>query len=303
MMAPAALFVFLFVTLGSTWIFSRAWMREARAVRRVFGPRGPVLTARVGVSWTNLLSRIGGMLSHAGGGQQAARAKLLSAAGYRNPNAGRILRGIQIVSGLLCSGLALAVAAALDAWSEAGTYSMVGAAAGYFAPGQGLKLLAARRRRAIEKSLPNALDLMVICVEAGLGLDLAILQTAMELRSCYPELSQELSLLNMEVRAGKRRADALHALAERTCVEDLRKLVAVLVQTDRFGTSIAEALRNHADFMRAMARQRAEEKAAKLAIKLIFPIFFFILPSLFVVTVGPVAIRIVRDLLPLLNQM
>lgn len=301
-MALLAFVVFLLVTAGSAWIFSRAWLREARAVRRVAAGQRRPARPRTHFSWAGLLDRVGGMLTSAAG-TTAARTKALTAAGYRHPNALRIFRGCQVLGGLAGCGAALALAAAIDSWSDAANYGMFGCAVGYFAPGQTLKWLASRRRKAIEKSLPSALDLMVVCVEAGLGLDLAILQAATELRSCFPAIAGEFALLNMEMRAGKRRADALHGLAERTGVEDLRKLVAVLVQTDRFGTSVADALRNHADFMRSMARQRAEERAAKLAIKLIFPIFFFILPSLFVVTVGPVMIRVVRDLLPLLESM
>jgi tight adherence protein C len=109
--------------------------------------------------------------------------------------------------------------------------------------------------------------------------------------------------MNLELRAGKRRAEALHNLTDRAGVEDLRKLVAVLVQTDRFGTSIAQSLRGHADYLRAMARQRAEERASKLAVKLVFPIFFCVLPTLFVVTIGPVMTRLVRDLLPMIENM
>jgi tight adherence protein C len=160
-----------------------------------------------------------------------------------------------------------------------------------------------RRQRAIEKGLPNALDLMVVCVESGLGLDHTIIQVAKELQFAYPEICEEFTLLNLEMRAGKRRVEALRNLAERAGVEELKKLVAVLIQTDRFGTSIAQSLRGHADYMRVMARQRAEERAAKLAVKLVFPIFFCVLPSLFVVTVGPVLTRLVRDIFPMIQNM
>ena len=112
----------------------------------------------------------------------------------------------------------------------------------------------------------------------------------------------EFGLVNLELKAGKRRVDALRNLAERTQVDDLKKLVAVLIQADRFGTGIAQSLRAHSDYMRVQARQVAEEKAAKLGVKLVFPIFFCILPSLFVVTVGPVIVRIMRDLLPMMNN-
>lgn len=300
-MTALALAVFLVVSAGSTLIFSRSWLREARAVRRVAGS-GAVTVRRHRLSWTMLLERAGGLLSGARGASPAL-SRNLTAAGYRHPNALSLFRGFQILGGLVFASAATAGAFLSGAQQNAPACALAGCLAGYLAPGHIVAWLASRRRRTIEKSLPNALDLLVVCVEAGLGLDLAILQAATELRDCYPDISGEFLLVNMEMRAGKRRADALHSLAERTGVEDLRKLVAVLVQTDRFGTSIAEALRGHADFMRAMARQRAEERAAKLAVKLIFPIFFFILPALFVVTVGPVMLRIVRDLLPLLERM
>jgi tight adherence protein C len=150
--------------------------------------------------------------------------------------------------------------------------------------------------------MPNALDLLVVCVESGLGLDQAILQVSKELEHAHPEITEEFGLVNLELKAGKRRVEALRNLADRTAVDELKKLVAVLIQADRFGTSIAQSLRGHADFMRVQARQIAEEKAAKLGVKLVFPIFFCILPSLFVVTVGPVAMRIIRELVPTMQN-
>ena len=160
-----------------------------------------------------------------------------------------------------------------------------------------------RRKRAIEKGLPNALDLMVVCVESGLGMDQTTLQVAKELEHAHPEICDEFAVMNLEMRAGKSRAEALHNLAERTGVADLKKLVAVLVQTDRFGTSIAASLRAHAEYMREMAHQRAEEQASKLPVKLVFPIFFCVLPSLFVVTLGPVITQLVRELVPMIENM
>jgi tight adherence protein C len=176
-------------------------------------------------------------------------------------------------------------------------------AAGFFGPNEYVRLRAKRRQKLIRKGLPNALDLMVVCVESGLGLDQAIVQVAKELQFAHPEISQEFGLMNLEMKAGSRRADALRNLADRTGVEEVKKLVAVLIQADRFGTSIAQSLRGHSEFMRVQTRQMAEEKAAKLGVKLVFPIFFCILPSLFVVTVGPVLVRIVRDLIPMMLNM
>jgi tight adherence protein C len=164
-------------------------------------------------------------------------------------------------------------------------------------------MAAKRRQKQIHRGLANSLDLMVVCVESGLGLDQAIMQVSKELEHAHPEISEELAIANLELKAGKRRAEALRNLADRTAVEDLKKLVAVLIQADRFGTGVAQSLRAHSDYMRVQARQIAEEKAAKLGVKLVFPIFFCILPSLFVVTVGPVVIKIMRELLPMMNNM
>jgi len=164
-------------------------------------------------------------------------------------------------------------------------------------------MVAKRRQKQVQRGLANALDLMVVCVESGLGLDQAVMQVAKELEHAHPEISEELAIVNLELKAGKRRAEALRNLADRTAVEDLKKLVAVLIQADRFGTGVAQSLRAHADYMRIQARQVAEEKAAKLGVKLVFPIFFCILPSLFVVSVGPVVMKIMRELIPMMNNM
>jgi tight adherence protein C len=225
-------------------------------------------------------------------------------AGFRNPAAAQFLRGASMLGAAIGGGLALMQT--LRAGAAADRVLILTAAAalfGYIAPNQYVSLRLARRQHAIQRGLPNALDLMVVCVEAGLGIDQAVLQVSRELVSAHPEICDEFTVMNLELRAGKRRAEALHNLADRTGVPDVKKLVAVLVQTDRFGTSIAQSLRGHADYLRVMARQRAEERAAKLAVKLVFPIFFCILPSLFVVTVGPVMTRLIRDLLPMLEKM
>jgi tight adherence protein C len=134
-------------------------------------------------------------------------------------------------------------------------------------------------------------------------LDQAIMQCAKELEHAHPEICQEFTLVNLELKAGKRRADALRNLADRTGVDELKKLVAVLIQADRFGTGVAQSLRGHSEYLRVQMRQTAEEKAAKLGVKLVFPIFFCILPSLFVVTVGPVMVRISRELLPMMRNL
>jgi tight adherence protein C len=179
---------------------------------------------------------------------------------------------------------------------------LVSAGIGFFGPNEYVRRMASKRQHEIARGLPNALDLLVVCVESGLGLDQAILQVSKELDEAHPEISEEFGFVNLELKAGKRRVEALRNLGERTGVDDLKKLVAVLIQADRFGTGVAQSLRAHSDFMRVQTRQIAEEKAAKLGVKLIFPIFFCILPSLFVVTVGPVVMKIMRDLIPMMQN-
>jgi len=159
-----------------------------------------------------------------------------------------------------------------------------------------------QRQEALRLSLPDALDLLVISVEAGLGLDQAIQYVARELSIAHQALAEELGLLHLEIRAGKRRAEALRNLADRTGERELRKLVAVLIQTDKFGTSMAESLRTHSDFMRVRRRQEAEERAGKVGVKLVFPIFFFILPSMLLVAAGPGLLQVFKHLFPIMRQ-
>jgi tight adherence protein C len=225
-------------------------------------------------------------------------------AGIRNPGALKMLYGAKLILGL---GLPLAASFALASSKlESDRKLLVVASAlglGFFGPNEYVRMRSRRRQKAIRRGLPNALDLLVVCVESGLGLDQAIMQVAKELEHAHPEISQEFTLVNLELRAGKRRLEALRNLADRSAVDELKKLVAVLIQADRFGTGIAQSLRGHSDYMRVQARQAAEEKAAKLGVKLVFPIFFCILPSLFVVTVGPVIVRIIRELIPMMENM
>ena len=149
--------------------------------------------------------------------------------------------------------------------------------------------------------LPDALDLMVVSVEAGLGLDQSIQHVGRELFGTHPDISEEFQLVNLEIRAGKRRVEALRNLADRTGETELRKLVAMLIQTDRFGTSVADSLRTHSDFMRTRRRQEAEERAAKVGVKLVFPIFFLILPSMLVVAAGPGILQVFKYLFPMMR--
>jgi tight adherence protein C len=163
---------------------------------------------------------------------------------------------------------------------------------GFFLPDFFLDRKAARRRLEFEEGFPDAMDMLVVCVEAGLGLDAAIQRVGKEIVNSHPELGVEFSLVSLELRAGKGRADALRALAERTGLDDVRALTSILIQAEHFGTSIADALREHSNEMRTLRLQRAKEKAAKLPVKLIFPIIFFIFPALFLVVLGPALVRI-----------
>lgn len=172
---------------------------------------------------------------------------------------------------------------------------------GFYLPNVWLRLRIDRRKEQIVKGFPEALDLMVVCVEAGTGLDAAISRVGEEMRLSNRVLSDEFKLLSLELRAGKPREEALKNLALRTDLEDVNSLMTLLIQTEKFGTSIAQALRVYSDTMRTKRHQRAEELAAKLPVKLVFPLIFFIFPSLFVVIMGPAVIRIVRILFPILR--
>jgi len=181
-------------------------------------------------------------------------------------------------------------------------FSVLSLLIGLYLPNLWLKLKIARRKEKIQQGLPDALDLMVVCVEAGTGLDAAINRVGEEMKLTNKVLSEEFRLLNLELRAGKQRHDALRNLALRTDLEDVSSLSTLLIQTERFGTSIAQALRVHSDSMRTKRYQRAEEIAQKMPIKLIFPLILFIFPALLVVILGPAVISVFRTLLPILSR-
>jgi tight adherence protein C len=172
---------------------------------------------------------------------------------------------------------------------------------GYFLPNLVLYLLTQRRKQELSRSLPDALDLMVVCVEAGFGLDMTFKRVGEEIRGISKELSDEFMLTNLEVRSGLARQESFKNMALRTGVQEIGQLMSMLNQTSRFGTSLANALRVHSDAMRVKRRQSAEEIAAKAAVKLLFPLVAFIFPTLFVVLLGPAMIRIMRVLLPSLQ--
>ena len=228
---------------------------------------------------------------------------LLISAGWRTGQAPVIFTGVQLAACLLF-GVASFTLAGVGSDNLMIQVLIIsgGLLVGYSAPRLVLRNLVRARQRRIRLSLPDALDLIVVCVEAGLGLDQAMINVTNQLQRAHPDLIDEFSVLNAEMRAGKRRADAFRNLATRTGEEDLSKLVAVLIQADRFGTSIADSLRTHAEFMRIRRKQLAEERAAKVGVKLVLPIFFFIMPAMMVVSIGPGALQLVKNLMPMMRS-
>lgn len=303
--AVAAL-LFLAVALVASLVGLRLWVRPKEAIDRVTGtavPSDEEAPHHPSLIFQEMVRRLGSILPASPRDVGVIQRRLIRA-GVKNPNGLKLFYGSKLLLGVALPALMGLLVAGSE--TDPGNKFMAvaaSAAAGFLGPNEYLRRRARKRQKKIRRGLPNALDLMVVCVESGLGLDQAVMQVAKELEEAHPEISGEFSLVNLELKAGKRRADALRNLAERTAVDDLKKLVAVLIQADRFGTGIAQSLRAHSDYMRVQARQVAEEKAAKLGVKLVFPIFFCILPSLFIVTVGPVVVRIARDLLPMMNNM
>ena len=173
-------------------------------------------------------------------------------------------------------------------------FGAMAAIVGYLVPGLTLERYIRLRQKEIQNGLPDALDLLIVAIEAGLAIDQAIMKCAEELYLAYPALAEELRYVNIECRAGKPRIEAFKNFAIRTKVDDVRALVAMLVQTDRFGTSIAQALRTHAEESRTKRRQRAEERAAKIGVKLVFPLVFCLFPAFYVVTLGPAVIKFIH---------
>ncbi len=303
---PFILMVLIFVALamGVAAAGMKAYVRPKEAMERVAGGSAAAeqMPAHPSLAMHELIKKLGDIIPQSPKDVTVMQRRLIRA-GIRGPNALKMLYGAKVVMGIALPLLAAVSVVGMS--SDSGNKIMVvlaAAALGFFGPNIYVDRMYSRRQHEIAKGLPNALDLLVVCVESGLGLDQAILQVSKELDAAHPEISEEFGMVNLELKAGKRRVEALRNLAERTGVDDLKKLVAVLIQADRFGTGVAQSLRAHADFMRVQTRQVAEEKAAKLGVKLIFPIFFCILPSLFVVTVGPIAVKIIRELIPMMNS-
>jgi tight adherence protein C len=302
MVLTLSIFLFVIVMALMYFLGMRFWISPKSMVERLMAGEAEKDSVRhPSLAIHDILAKLGQFVPASPTDLTAAQKKLYNA-GFRSPTAFKVFYGMKVLAALLFPTLAWLLGGQFGVSTDNRIMLLVAAAGlGFLAPNEFVNFQIKRRKHRINRGLPNALDLLIVCVESGLGLDQAIVQVSREMQQSYKELSSEFAITNLEMRHGKARGEALRNLGDRTGLPDMKKLVSTLIQADRFGTSIAQTLRTHADFMRMTARQRAEEKAAKLAIKLIFPIFFCILPSLFVVTVGPVVYRIMNVLIPMME--
>jgi tight adherence protein C len=302
-----AIVTFLLVTAGISYYGFRVYARPSPMLAQLRElPQRMAVKApgedETGNWWVRFVRRVGEKIPISPDSAATTR-RYLVAAGFRSESAIRVFYGCKVV---FWGVLLMSALAAMSSITNRPRVAMLIAGAagclGWFGPGMTLDSLVKRRQDIIRVTLPDALDLMVVCVEAGHGLDQAFVRVTKELRATHKDICDEFALMTLEIRAGKRRAEALHNLAERTAEPELRKLVAIMIQADRFGTSIGDSLRTHADYMREKRKQDAEERANKVGVKLVFPIFFFILPSMFIVTAGPGVVAIANNLLPALSH-
>jgi len=287
--------VFVSVALGTGALASMALARSAPGRRRLT-PAADAARATGLLDQLLALVRMRRSTAH-----QLARApksskvsrlqRRMESAGWTDPEAAHLFALAEITVPAICALTPFALAGA-DGWIAA----IVAGGVGYVIPDLALARATKKHQKAIQNGLPDAIDLIVVCVEAGSSLDQAIVRASDELEFAVPALAGELRAVTNEIRAGKPRLEAFQGLARRTPIDDVRALVAMLTQTDRFGTSIAQALRTHAGVARTKRRQRAEERAAKVGVKMVFPLALCLIPALYVVCLGPVVIKIIRSL-------
>jgi tight adherence protein C len=302
---------FLTLMAGMTFVGYRVVYKPGRFLRQLGNPvitdperQRMIYEGRESEPGTlvTVLQRIGSKVPSSDAEVALLKTDLIRA-GFRSERALPVFYGIRILSVIVMLGVSLAVQAKMPPNPVMSVALVVfGCAAGWVLPRASLERKVKKRQEILRLSLPDALDLLVVSIEAGLGLDQAIQHVARELQVSHPELSEELSLVTLEMRAGKRRSEALRNLSERTGEDEVRKLVAILIQNDRFGTSMGESLRTHSDFLRTRRRQEAEERAGKVGVKLVFPIFFFILPSMLIVAAGPGILQIFKYLFPMMKS-
>jgi tight adherence protein C len=286
------------VVVALVYAFSPGEVSIATRLARLAGISAPVeeepsFAERQKERVRDTLANVGKILP-APSTEKASRTQLLMMrAGYRSSEALLAMRGVKLIfpiatlAGVYFSGLYRINAFMLP---------IIAFALGYLLPDMWLTWRVSARQRRLRRALPDALDLLVICVEAGLGLDQALMKVSQDMKIAHPELSEELQFVNLEMRIGKTRVDALRELARRTGLDDIKALVAMLIQTERFGTSIAQSLRVYSDDMRLKRRQRAEEMSAKTSVKMVPPLVFFIFPALMVVILGPAIITLIHQL-------
>src|SRR6266545_3116153 len=298
-MTPDLLFaiVGVFITIGivagttTSWALDRS-APEKRRLRAIARSSGSGLVAEEGrlvETPDPVLARLSRLLPKSPK-EMSRLQRSLTRAGYPRFGAVVIYSAAEVVLPLLL----FLITAMLLGFSSGLVPGLFLAALGYVAPSFYVSYRSKERDRAIRNGLPDALDLLTVCVEAGSGIDQAIAKAGEELQMSHPELAAELAMVTTEMRAGKPRMQAFKNFANRTGVDDVRSLVSMLVQTDRFGTSIADALRVHADTSRTKRRQMAEERAGKVAVKLVFPLALCLFPALYVVCFGPVVVKIYR---------
>jgi tight adherence protein C len=300
MMLPLLAFVFgtaLVVVAAYALMPARSAAIDRRLDELAFGREADVEEKPRFQSVVGMLKRLGEKAPRSPKEMGNLRLRLVQA-GYRREEALTIFFGIRIACAL---GLFAIFATSIVTRPNI-IVALGGLGLGYILPGMVLARIAKRRAHRIRLSLADMLDLLVVSVEAGLGLDQALQRVGAELEFAYPELSDELRLINLELRAGKPRSEALRNLADRTGVDDLSALVTMLIQTDKFGTSVAQSLRVYSETLRTKRRQRAEEAAAKTGVKMVFPLVLCIFPSIWVVTIGPAAIRFITVLFPLVES-
>jgi tight adherence protein C len=307
MAAIIAATLFALLMLAISFYGYRSYARPGRLMERLGTPVSDVsvvsdMPAEPTTAWVvRIIQQVGEKVPLSPDDASATRRDLMMA-GYKSEAALKVFFGIKVTA---CVVLVILALLARDSISNPVLRIVIvffGGFMGYMLPGYMLDKKIVKRQETLRLSLPDALDMMVVSVEAGLGLDQAIQHVGRELVSTHKELSEEFSLVNLEMRAGKRRSEALKNLAERTGEPELQKLTAILIQTDRFGTSMSESLRSHSDFLRIKRRQQAEERAGKVGVKLVFPIFFFILPSMLVVAAGPGMLQVFKQLFPMMKS-
>ena len=240
--------------------------------------------------WEAVLQELGEKAARPEKDQTEVRRRLTQA-GYQSPAAPAVYWGVRIALPLLVLGVAMLVLVPM--LGRLGLMGgVVAAGFGWLLPSFYVDSRISKRQSELRRALPDTLDLLVTTVEAGLGLNHAMVRVAQEISQLSPQMAKELTLVNLEIRAGKTREEALRGLGDRSGLDDLRSLATMLIQTDRFGTSVVQALRVHSDTMREKRRQRAEEAAAKTSVKILFPLLVCIFPAIFLVIIGPAAIRI-----------